>query len=73
MHGLAMDDARLGTALYYSMPDEAGNVMVISDLAHDECGWPERVTYLAPNGDVVRSGCAGCEVELPVPDGAARG
>jgi len=56
----------LGKAIYYSPPDEDGNVMVISDLPH-ECGWPERITYLDPSGAVVRSGCAGCEAELPVP------
>ncbi len=57
----------LGVALYYAPPDEDGNVMVISDLPHDECGWPERITYLDPSGAVVRSGCAGCDTEIPVP------
>ena len=52
----------------YAAATEAGELMVITADPHS-CGWPERISYLDAGGRVVRSGCAGCEAERPVPAG----
>lgn len=52
------------TALY-ATPTDDGGAMIITDEPHS-CGWPERILYLDVEGELVRSGCAGCDQEWVV-------
>ena len=58
-------DADVGLEMFITVTDDA-QVMVISEDPH-ECGWPERITYVSKDMEIVRSGCAGCDAEREVP------
>jgi len=60
-------EATIGTVLFWGPNADGSQALIISDDPH-ECGWPERITYVnRTSGEIVRSGCAGCEAERPVP------
>ena len=58
-------DADVGLEMFITFTDDA-QVMVIFEDPH-ECGWPERITYVNSDMEIVRSGCAGCDTERDVP------
>ncbi len=59
-------DADLGELLYAGPAGDDGEAMFITEDRHEECGWPERITYVDGDDEITRSGCAGCEAERPV-------
>jgi hypothetical protein len=62
-----LTEAELGPVTFWGPNEDGTQALVISDDPHD-CGWPERITYVDRETlHIVRSGCAGCDSERPVP------
>lgn len=64
---MKLKDAQIGNVLFIAPSEDGSEALVISEDPH-ECGWPERITYVnRASGEIIRSGCAGCEAERPLP------
>lgn len=64
---MKLTESEIGHVAFWGPNADGSQALIISDDPH-ECGWPERVTYVDRESlEIVRSGCAGCEAERPVP------